>query len=65
MKEFKRYGGISKLYYCPICDQTFLVPFQSKGGGRTQWVYKRRRNKRMTYYCSYHCYKVSEEVKAI
>ncbi len=52
-----RYGGISKAYICPHCRNLFLVPFQTKGGGKTHWVYKRHK----VYYCSYHCYRESEE----
>ncbi len=59
----KRFGGVSKTYCCPHCEKNFLVPFQTKGGGKTQWTYRRRKNKKTEYYCSYHCYKATEEVE--
>uniref|UniRef100_UPI00405766F2 hypothetical protein n=1 Tax=Acetatifactor sp. TaxID=1872090 RepID=UPI00405766F2 len=62
--EPPRYGGVSKMYRCPVCDKDFFVPFQTKGGGRTNWVYKRRKKKKSIYYCSYHCYMTKEEVNA-
>lgn len=52
-----RYGGISKEYTCPQCGRHFLVPFQTRGGGKTQWVFKLYGEERKTqYFCSYHCY---------
>lgn len=54
--EALRYGGVSKMYRCPVCRRLFLIPFQSKGGGRTHWVYQRQSGRRKIYYCSYHCY---------
>jgi len=56
MKQYARYGGISKSYICPQCGKLFLVPYQSKGGGRTQWVYRIRHAGVTSYFCSYHCY---------
>lgn len=55
-----RFGGVSKTYICPHCGKLFMVPYQSKGGGKTQWVYRRKQDKRQTYYCSYHCLRESE-----
>ena len=53
-----KYGGISKAYTCPVCKRYFLVPYQTKGGGHTKWVYKLtdRTNRKLLYYCSYHCF---------
>lgn len=62
MKTYARYGGISKSYVCPVCGTLFLVPYQSKGGGRMQWVYRKRYKGKMAYFCSYHCFK-NREVK--
>lgn len=60
MKTYARYGGVSKTYTCPVCGKQFLVPYQSKGGGRMQWVFRRRHKGKTDYYCSYHCYKAEE-----
>ena len=62
MKKYARFGGVSKSYICPVCEKLFLVPFQSKGGGKTQWVYKRKKAGKIEYICSYHCFK-TEGVK--
>lgn len=52
-----QFGGISKEYVCPQCGRRFLVPYQTRGGGKTQWVFKLRGEARRTqYFCSYHCY---------
>lgn len=50
------YGGVSKIYTCAVCKKNFLVPFQTRGGGHTQWVYVRKRNRKRIYCCSYKCY---------
>ena len=63
MKEYARFGGVSKSYICPACSKLFLVPYQSKGGGRMQWVYRRKKAGKIEYFCSYHCFK-TEEVTA-
>lgn len=54
--ETMRYGGVSKFYRCPVCKKNFLIPFQTKGGGKTHWVYKVRRNRKLIYMCSYRCF---------
>ena len=55
------------MYCCPVCHGIFAVPYQTKGGGRTHWVYCARQQRRKIYYCSYHCFrkmqKVTEEGK--
>ncbi len=55
-----RYGGVSKSYICPVCQNRYQIPFQTKGGGRIQWVFKRKQKGKTIYYCSYHCFKASE-----
>lgn len=54
--ENARYGGISKGYICPVCRKNFFVPFQTKGGGKTNWVYKIKQNRKNIYLCSYSCF---------
>ena len=58
-----RFGGVSKTYICPVCGKVFLVPFQSKGGGHTQWVFRKRVKNRFVYMCSYSCFNVSIEMR--
>ena len=41
---------------CPWCGKKFYMPYQSRGGGRTQWTYKLRLGNRRYYYCSYTCF---------
>lgn len=59
--KLKKYGGVSKLYLCPICHKSFLVPFQTKGGGKTHWVYCLYKERRKIYLCSYHCFLEAKE----
>lgn len=64
------YGGISKSYICPQCGKSFLVPYQSKGGGKTEWAYSRHNKKKKQYFCSYSCIRQAQaqncsEVKII
>lgn len=54
-----RCGGVSRLYVCVWCKREFRVPFQTRGGGKTQWVYSRRKGKKKLYYCSYKCFTAS------
>lgn len=42
LKMYKRCGGVSKIYRCPVCHEIFAVPYQTRGGGRTNWVYSVR-----------------------
>ncbi len=56
LTTIQKYGGVTKGYVCPACGKYFFVPFQSKGGGKTQWAYRRRVKNRMLYFCSYGCY---------
>lgn len=61
MDVIMRYGGISKAYICPICHSYFLVPYQTKGGGHTKWVYRLRDSRKHLYYCSYHCFDMAKK----
>lgn len=59
-----RYGGISKEYICPECSKLFLVPYQSSGGGKMQWVYRMKgKNRKTIYLCSYSCFLKAGERK--
>lgn len=40
----------------PGMSRDFAVPYQTRGGGRTNWVYSVRQKRRKIYYCSYHCF---------
>lgn len=53
---------ISKRYKCPCCGNIFYIPYQSRGGGRTYWVYNLRIGNRKIYMCSYHCHKQAEKL---
>ncbi len=57
MGMYPRFGGVSKLYICPCCKKYFFVPFSSKGGGRNEYVFKKRVKNQMIYVCSYTCYR--------
>lgn len=61
MQKYSKYGGVSKTYICPRCGKEFLVPFQTRGGGKTTWVYQRHCKRKKIYYCSYHCFADTEE----
>lgn len=50
-----QYGGLGKDYVCPVCKKTFSVPFQTRGGGKTQWAYARWISGHKAYICSYSC----------
>lgn len=69
MKGCSAYGGISKKYICPQCGRQFLVPFQTRGGGKTQWAYCVRKKRKKTFLCSYKCLNLAKseetEVKVI
>lgn len=60
-----KYIGISKRYLCPCCRRTFLVPYQSRGGGRTEWVYRMRIKNKRVYLCSYRCFQELSDMEPI
>lgn len=62
LKMYKRCGGVSKIYRCPVCHEIFAVPYQTRGGGRTNWVYSVRQKRRKIYYCSYHCFREMQKM---
>lgn len=51
-----RIYGVTKERICPWCGKKFYIPYQSRGGGRTQWVYKLRLGNLHYYYCGYTCF---------
>lgn len=59
--KMERYGGVSKTYICPVCGRLFLVPFQTKGGGHTEWVYVLWNRRKKKYLCSYRCFSAVKE----
>lgn len=54
--------GVTKEHICPWCGKKFYIPYQSKGGGRTQWTYKLRLGNKRYYYCSYSCSNHAKDV---
>lgn len=48
--------NLSKKYICPVCGKIFYIPYQSKGGGRTNWVFKIRVGNKKYHLCSYSCH---------
>lgn len=48
--------GISKEYICPQCGRLFYVPRQTRGGGKTEWVYVAVIRRKKYYLCTYSCY---------
>lgn len=50
------------MYRCPVCHEIFAVPYQTRGGGRTNWVYSVRQKRRKIYYCSYHCFREMQKM---
>ena len=61
-REYNRYGGVSKMYTCPVCKSKFMVPFQTRGGGRNKWVYISYKARKKIYFCSYHCKNEAEHI---
>lgn len=49
-------GGVSRTCICALCKTSFLMPFQTRGGGKTEWVYTRKKGRKKIYYCSYKCF---------
>lgn len=51
------------MYCCPVCHSVFSVPYQTKGGGRTNWVYSVCQKRRKIYCCSYHCFRMMQRMQ--
>lgn len=53
------YRGVEliQMNHCPCCGSVFYVPYQSRGGGKTNWIYSVREGNKRIKLCSYHCYR--------
>lgn len=65
MGKTSLYGGTGKEYICPQCGKTFRIPFQTRGGGKTQWAYYGYEGKHKKYMCSYSCVLANEREREV